>query len=71
LDNHYDVTTLEDYLKENLGIDDRMFGYQLSILAIKVDVIVATIGKASSIIFTNYNELGTRKETCDKSKLCA
>ena len=70
-DGHYDVTTLEDYLKKNLGIDDRMFDYQPSILATKVDVIAATIGKVSSIIFTNYNESGTRKETCGKSKSCA
>ncbi len=66
-DGHYDVTILEDYLKENLGIDDRMFGYQPGILATKVGVVAATIGKASPIIFTNYNGSGTRKETCGKN----
>ncbi len=66
--DHYDVTILEDYLKKNLEIDDRMFDYQSSILAIKVDVVAATIDKVSSIIFTNYNESSTRKETCGKNE---
>ncbi len=66
--DHYDVTILEDYLKKNLKIDDWMFDYQSSILAIKVDVIAATIDKVSLIIFMNYNESSIRKETCDKNE---
>ena len=51
-----------------MKIDDWMFDYQSSILAIKVDVIIATIDKVSLIIFMNYDESSTRKETCNKNE---
>lgn len=66
--DHYNVTIFEDYLKKNLRIDDWMFDYQSSMLAIKVDVVAAIIDKVSLIIFMNYNELSIRKETCDKNE---
>jgi len=48
-----------------------MFDYQLRILVIKVDIIVATIDNISSMIFINYNESDARKEECDKIECCA
>ncbi len=65
-DGHYDANALEDCLKDNLGIDDRMFGYQPGILATKVGVVAATISNASPVIFTNYNGPDARKEECGK-----
>ncbi len=65
-DGHYDAKALEDCLKDSLGIDDRMFGYQPGILATKVGVVAATIGNASPVIFTNYNGPGARKDECGK-----
>ncbi len=65
-DGHYDVNALEDCLRDNLGIDDRMFGYQPGILATKVGIVAATIGNASPVIFTNYNGPGAKKEECGK-----
>jgi len=70
-DGHYDANALEDCLKEYLGIDDRMFGYQPGILATKVGIIAATIGNASPVIFTNYNGPGAKKEECGKVECCA
>ena len=69
-DSHYDANALEDCLKENLGADDRMFGYQPRVSATKVGVIAATIGNASPVIFTNYNGPGARKEECGKREYC-
>jgi len=66
-DGHYDANALEDCLKDNLGVDDRMFGYQHGIHATKVGVIAATIGNASPVIFTNYNGPGARKEECGEA----
>ena len=66
LDGHYDINILEKYLKTTLGSDHRMFGYQQGILATKVGVVAATIGKADPVIFTNYNGSGTRKVDCGK-----
>ncbi len=70
-DGHYDANALEDCLKEYLGIDDRMFGYQPGILATKVGIIAATIDNASPMIFINYNEPDAKKEECDKIECCA
>ena len=66
LDGHYDINALEDYLKENLGKSDRMFGPQKGILATKVGVVATTIGKPHPVIFTNYNGSGMRKKNCGK-----
>ena len=70
-DGHYDADALENCLKEYLGTDDRMFGYQPRILSTKVGVIAATIGNASPVIFTNYNGPSARKEECGKRELYA
>ena len=66
LDGHYDISALEDHLKENFGKSDRMFGHQQGILSTKVGVVATTIGKPDPVIFTNYNGSGTRKENCGK-----
>ena len=63
-DGHYDANALECCLKEYLGTDDRLFGYQSGVLSTKVGVIAATIGNASPVLFTNYNGPGARKEEC-------
>jgi len=63
-DGHYDASALEDFLKQYLGHEDRMFGFQPGILAIKVGVVAATIRHASPVIFTNYNGFGSGKDRC-------
>ncbi len=70
-DGHYDANALEDCLKDKLGANDRMFGYQPGVLATKVGVVAATIGNASPVIFTNYNGPGARKDECGKGECCA
>ena len=70
-DGHYDADALKDCLKDTMGKDDCMFGYQPGVNATKVGVVAATIGNASPVIFTNYNGPGARKEECGKGRFCA
>jgi hypothetical protein len=60
-DGIHDVKTLEDALMEQCGPEIRMFGYSPMLPSgHKVAVIATTTGKASPVVFANYNGTTTR-----------
>lgn len=57
-DGLYDADILEACLKENLGINSRLFSNTRCLISTKVGVTTATINKGDPVLITNYNGLG-------------
>ena len=64
LDGHYDVRALEESLKENFGLEQRMFDYTGNASDTKVAVTATTISDASAYLFSTYNNSSVRSKDC-------
>lgn len=64
LDGYYDASALEDALKLNFGIHQRMFDSLQPSFGTKVAVTATKISDATPFVFSNYNGLGIRNPNC-------
>ena len=65
-DGYYNVTALENCLKDTFGLHRRMFDSPSIISGVKVGITASTISNASTFVFSNYNGSGRRKDDCGK-----
>ena len=63
-DGYYNVTALEDCLKETFGTQQRMLDFSDVTSGTKVAVTASNISDASTYVFSNYNGTGTRHSDC-------
>ncbi len=63
-DGCHDANILEAYLKENLGVNHRLFGHFQGLTTTKIGVTVATIDNGFPIVLTNYNGAGRWEGKC-------
>jgi len=68
-DGYYDVRRLEASLKDNFGLNQRMFDYRQTKSDTKIAVTATTISDATPYIFSNYNGTGQRQRDCGKTTL--
>ena len=61
-DGRHDATVLEDILKEVYGTTRRLFDVASHFSGVKVAVTATTINDARLCLFSNYNDVGRRRE---------
>ena len=66
-DGYYSTANLEETLQESYGPDAKMFDHMATNSGVKVAVTAATLGDATTYIFSNYNGTKDRLQDCGKS----
>ena len=63
-DTYYNVSALEECLKDTFGIHRRMFDASSTASGTKVAVIASNISDGAACIFSNYNSAKERSRNC-------